>query len=103
MREAKFDRNLFPDNDRAVRYDKPAILIGSRIHPGEVGSSHTLVGILKFLLNPKDLRAYLLRKLFVFMVVPMLNPEGVFLGNYRMDSRGRNLNRLFTSPDYSTE
>jgi hypothetical protein len=78
VKEKMFDSNLFPQNDRALRFDKPVVLISSRVHPGEVGSSHTLVGILKFLLNQNDLRAYLLRRLFVFMVVPMLNPDGVF-------------------------
>jgi murein tripeptide amidase MpaA len=61
------------------------------------------MGMIKFLLNGKDLRAYLLRKLFVFMIVPMLNPDGVFEGNYRMDMSGRNLNRLYTNPDFTTE
>jgi murein tripeptide amidase MpaA len=37
------------------------------------------------------------------MIVPMLNPDGVFEGNYRMDMSGRNLNRLYTNPDFTTE
>lgn len=73
------------------------------MHPGEVASSHTLAGILKFILNQHDLRAYILRRLFVFMVVPMLNPDGVFEGNYRMDTLNRNLNRLFASPAFESE
>lgn len=59
--------------------------------------------MIKFLLNPKDLRAYILRRLFVFMIVPMLNPDGVWEGNYRMDLLNRNLNRLYTNPDFATE
>ena len=42
-----------------------------------------------------DIRAYLLRKLFVFVIVPMVNPDGVYLGNYRMNSSGVNLNRVY--------
>jgi len=42
-------------------------------------------GIIKFLLNKNDARSYLLRKYFVFMLIPMINPDGVYCGHYRMD------------------
>lgn len=56
-------------------------------------------GLLKFLTNKKDSRAFLLRKFFVFYLVPMLNPDGVFKGNYRMDAYNQNLNRYYLNPD----
>ena len=34
----------------------------------------------------------------VIKVVPMLNPDGVFLGNYRCSSLGQDLNRCYQSP-----
>ena len=40
-----------------------------------------------------------LRAEFYFLIVPMLNPDGVFLGNNRMDSLGQNLNRFYHVPD----
>ena len=43
-------------------------------------------GILNFLVDKKDARAMLLRKYFVIMVIPMLNPDGVYNGHYRMDT-----------------
>jgi murein tripeptide amidase MpaA len=37
--------------------------------------------------------AQILRKYIVFKVVPMLNPDGVALGNYRTGLSGRDFNR----------
>jgi len=56
-------------------------------------------GIINFLTNTKDLRANLLRKMFVFMIVPMINVDGVFHGHFRMDIHGKNLNRFYLNPD----
>jgi cytosolic carboxypeptidase protein 5 len=56
-------------------------------------------GVIDFLTNKQDLRAHLLRKMFVFMIVPMINVDGVFHGHFRMDTFGRNLNRFYIKPD----
>ena len=62
-------------------------------------------GILKFILSKylliyhRDARAYILRKNFVFKIVPMLNPDGVYNGHYRMDIFNQNLNRYYLNPD----
>lgn len=56
-------------------------------------------GVLKFLTDKQDLRAYLLRQMFVFMVVPMINVDGVHNGHFRMDTYGNNLNRHYINPD----
>jgi murein tripeptide amidase MpaA len=42
--------------------------------------------------------SFILRKLFIFMIIPMMNPDGVFEGNYRMDKNGVNLNRVYSNP-----
>ena len=74
---------------------KPVILISARVHPGETPASYALEGLIKFLLSPTDLRAALLRKFFTFWIIPMLNPDGVFCGHYRMDIYNQNLNRYY--------
>jgi len=94
-----FDPKLFPENNRPIRFRKPVILITARVHPAETAASHAMVGVLKFLTSKKDLRAYLLRQMFVFMVVPMINVDGVFRGHFRMDTFGNNLNRHYLEPD----
>jgi len=43
-------------------------------------------GILNFLINRDDYRSFLIRKYFVVLIIPMLNPDGVYNGHYRMDT-----------------
>lgn len=83
-----------------MKIRKPVVFLNCRVHPGEVTASHTLNGMLEFLASD-DVRAFLLRKLFMFVIVPMVNPDGVFEGNYRMNSNGVNLNRVYNiaTPD----
>ena len=61
-------------------------MITARVHPGETPSSYSMRGILKFLVDKHDSRAMLIRKYFVILVIPMLNPDGVYHGHYRMDT-----------------
>jgi murein tripeptide amidase MpaA len=56
------------------------------VHPGESISSYAMKGVIDFLMNKEDLRAKLLRKMFVFMIIPMINVDGVYHGYFRMDS-----------------
>jgi murein tripeptide amidase MpaA len=51
-------------------------------------------GIINFLVSNHEY-AEMLRKLFVFVIVPLVNPDGVFHGTYRMDTLGHNLNRFY--------
>eukprot|EP00667_Euglena_gracilis_P003814 EG_transcript_3825 len=77
---------------------KKVICFSARVHPGETPASHMLHGTVEFLLSD-DPRALLARQHFVFQVVPMLNPDGVYRGHYRTDTFGTNLNRCYIDPD----
>jgi hypothetical protein len=74
---------------------RPVVLLSARVHPGETPASYLLDGALRFLLDAEDPAAEALRQRFVFKIVPFLNPDGVALGHYRQDTRGRNLNRCY--------
>lgn len=58
------------------------IFVTARVHPGETPASYTCQGLINFLVSD-DPNAKKLRENFVFKIVPMLNPDGVYLGNYR--------------------
>eukprot|EP01038_Epipyxis_sp_PR26KG_P006054 gene6054-8335_t len=79
--------------------NKEIIFVSARVHPGEVPAQHTFQGILTFLLDPNDQCAKELRAKYVFKLIPMLNPDGVYRGHFRMDQLGQNLNRYYISPD----
>ena len=61
------------------------------MHPGESNSSYMMKGIIDYLTGP-TLNAKILRDNFVFKVVPMLNPDGVIIGNTRCSLAGVDLN-----------
>lgn len=97
--EELFNDRMFPEKCRPKRFKKPVILITARVHPGETAASFTMEGIINFLINNNDVRSFLLKKMFVFMIVPMINVDGVYHGHFRMDSFGKNLNRYYIDPD----
>ncbi|XP_007951098.1 cytosolic carboxypeptidase 3 [Orycteropus afer afer] len=75
---------------------RKAVILTARVHPGETNSSWIMKGFLDYILGDSS-DAQLLRDTFIFKVVPMLNPDGVIVGNYRCSLAGRDLNRSYTS------
>ena len=55
-----------------------------------------LQGLIDYLVSEE---AEVLRKQFVFRIVPMLNVDGVIYGNYRCSLLGVDLNRKWVSPN----
>ncbi len=44
------------------------------------------------------IKSQILRDNFVFKIIPMLNPDGVIVGNYRCSLAGVDLNRSYRDP-----
>ncbi|XP_024085692.1 cytosolic carboxypeptidase 6 [Cimex lectularius] len=71
------------------------VVILSRVHPGESPASYVCQGIIDFLISNHN-TAVSLREKVVFKIIPMLNPDGVFLGNHRCSEVGIDLNRSWS-------
>ena len=81
---------------------KPLIWVIGREHPGETPLSYVCEGIVEALLH--STAGELLRQVYDFTVIPMLNVDGVFHGFYYHSAGGINLARdwiAFESPEAS--
>jgi murein tripeptide amidase MpaA len=68
--------------ERPTHSTKKGVIISARVHPSESNSSYVMKGVLDFLTS-NCREAQILRRYFVFKIVPMLNPDGVAYGNSR--------------------
>ncbi|XP_008291409.1 cytosolic carboxypeptidase 6 [Stegastes partitus] len=64
--------------------EKKLVFLTARVHPGESPASFVCQGVIDFLVSQHPV-AQVLRDHVIFKIVPMLNPDGVYLGNYRYD------------------
>ncbi|KAL6630895.1 hypothetical protein U3516DRAFT_534072, partial [Neocallimastix sp. 'constans'] len=71
---------------------KKIVFITSRVHPAESPSSYVCEGLINFLIS-HDPIAKKLRDNLVFKIIPCLNPDGVYHGNYRTCPLGYDLNK----------
>ena len=78
------------------------VVVWGRVHPGETNASWITHGILDYLLGNSQI-AKGLRKRIIFQIIPMINPDGVVLGNHRWSLLGRDINRSFEHPNSKLE
>ena len=79
---------LFPcesEERPCVFTNKKYIFITARIHAAETPSSYFVRGILNFLSEDSEESRIFLDN-FVVLIIPMLNPDGVVRGHYRLDA-----------------
>ena len=77
---------------------KKYVIVAGRVHPGESNSSWMMQGFIRYLLG-NSLQAKQLRKRLIFKIVPMINVDGVIIGNYRTSMAGNDLNRRYVEPN----
>ena len=82
---------LFPEcryaEDRPFVFDEKIIFVTARSHASETPGSVMLDGMLEMLTNTCHQQSILLEN-FVFVFVPMLNPDGVYRGHHHLDALG---------------
>lgn len=85
------------DGEKGRDKEKRYVVISGRVHPGETAASYMMEGVLDFLTGPSP-EAEQIRKMFTFKIIPMLNPDGVVVGNSRCSLAGVDLNRRYRKP-----
>lgn len=82
--------------------NKRRVWIHSGIHPSESTSYFTCEGLVDWLCSSDPYALQLLDQAIV-TIVPMANPDGVFLGNYRVNANSVNLEDEWAAPYTSTQ
>ena len=77
---------------------KKAVIMIARQHPGETVGSYVIRGCIDFLLGDSE-EAKKLREIYDFYIFPMMNPDGVLVGNSRTSFAGCDLNRRWSKPN----
>ena len=77
---------------------KNGIVLFARQHPSETVGSWTIKGAIEFLMGDSDEAKYL-RDNFIFKIIPMINVDGVIMGNTRTSLAGCDLNRRWSNPN----
>ena len=87
------DNKIVDKNGREVK--KRTVLVMARSIPGESPASYVVQGLIDFLVSKHKI-AQELRDKLIFKVIPMMNPDGVYLGNYRGNLLGNLANCHYT-------
>ena len=86
------------NSDSKIIDDRQAVIIIARQHPGETVGSFVIQGCIDFLMGNSE-EAKKLREIYLFKIVPMMNPDGVLVGNSRTSFAGCDLNRRWGKPN----
>jgi murein tripeptide amidase MpaA len=82
-----------PNSTKGISSPNRSVVVMARQHPGETQSSFILEGMVRLLTGMSRKK-----NTNVFHFIPMVNVEGVILGNYRTNAKGYDLNRNWRSP-----
>ncbi|XP_021710132.1 cytosolic carboxypeptidase 6 isoform X1 [Aedes aegypti] len=97
VQNRKLELITFDDVKKPDKVDQKNVIhmvvVFARIHPGESPASYVVQGLIEYLAAANQPISKALRENVVFKIIPMLNPDGVFLGNNRCNVIGHDLNR----------
>ena len=85
-------------NKKGEYEEKPIIFIIGRQHTGETHSSFIIHGFINYLAS-RHVMSQKMRDKYEIWVAPIVNPDGVVIGNYRTNTQGRDMNRCFFADD----
>ncbi|CAB3977681.1 Cytosolic carboxypeptidase 6 [Paramuricea clavata] len=97
VQQRKVDLLTITSKGNGGNQRKRVVFFTARVHPGETPASYVCQGIIDFLVSQHPM-AKVLRDYIIFKIIPMLNPDGVVLGNYRSSLMGFDLNRHWNEP-----
>ena len=86
-------------NYQIASNNKKYIIIQARQHPSETVSSILIEKFISLLGSSENSNYSRLLDHFIFKIIPMVNVDGVVIGNSRMSFAGDDLNRKFAEPD----
>ena len=78
------EKESIQDMEGEMRY----IFVSARVHPCETHGSFVCEGLIHHLVNNANVSKFLRLHKIAFKIVPMLNPDGVVLGNTRVSLSG---------------
>ena len=91
------ERPLYMIEHKAPQSKKWLVILG-RMHPPEVTGALALLSFSETLFSDSN-QAKQFREKFNILLVPNINPDGVYLGNWRHNANGKDLNRQWNSFD----
>jgi len=80
------------------RKDKKRVFIMALQHPGEDAGGYSVEGIINFLLSD-NIQAQKIRDEYIYYIIPMMNPDGVFHGVSRYTPKMQDLNNEWGGED----
>ena len=78
--------------------NKKTIFLIAMQHSGEDAGAYYMEGIINFLLS-EDEEAVTARKRFIYKLIPMMNPDGVYHGTSRYNMEMEDLNNIWLSEE----
>ena len=83
---------LFPEmtsrSERPFITKKPVVFLSARVHGADTPSSVMIEAFIEMLMNDGDQQAGHLLAQYVFVFIPMINPDGVARGYHKLDALG---------------